>query len=675
MISLRGRIPIPVADRIANRLARVMRPPARPPRLLPWARGLTFRKGRRTFPFRPDDHPAQYFALLAFDRILDRQWRYRQFITIKPTQDGGTMVCQSILQLYVLGILGDPVVAGLPDMNLAGKQWREKTRPLVIDSALDPWLPTEGPGSEGNSTPISVQINGATLTYMGGGASNEAGQAMVSARVLARDELDSIDPWNAELMKGRLDSYPDDSLISDTSTIKHDRLEASQILSSFEVSTRGVMEYACPRCRTFIDWRWKMVDVDLTSEITAQASPHLVCPSCQARHDEVARRAMVRRLENARLAGPGWHLTHDGQIHGTVPDTLTWGHLWRALHSPLQSMPDLAAKYWAAQHALKTRGDHHPLRRFTRDRDCAIYVGDDQAEDLALARITRALLVARANHTTDWRLAHNERAEDGDSLHIASDAQAAEFLTIAVDVQKGGERSPPRAYFLIQGMDSAQRTWDCAWGHVIFCAAGRQASEPEIMLGLDRLTAQADAIAARFDRPLVRRGIDVGDQQDTLRRWLLRRPAWWAVKGASREVKVGKVVTDDLAGWIQGTEQTDRDGRFRLWLIATDEPQRFAQNAFLLPAGAPGAAHLPAGIDGTSAIVRHYCATAEIPDGKGGTIWSDREKHREHHPEWQTRHDFLDCRRYAVALGRQYLQTLTRPAPRKVDANAWFGTK
>jgi|GEM_PF-5058293 len=674
-------IPSPALRQISQRLAAGVRPQPLPQSPLEFAETLTFRQGKKTERYQPRRHAPQWFFLEAFGKALHGEIPQRRFLTMKPTQDGGTLVTQCIPQLYVTAVIGDPVIAGFPDMSLAGKQWRQKTRPLIIDSKLSHILPITGPGSEGNSAPIEITLSpidqksaasGATLSFMGAGASNEAGQAMLTGRVLPRDEFDSIDPHNATLMEGRLDAFGHDALILDNSTLKND-IE-TPFTKALKESTDCHLEYGCAHCQRFVWWQWEHVRIDLANGVsTARDTVHLECPHCHQAITDLHRIQMdMMRLDNARLVGRGQHVDERGQVQGPLPDTLSWGMTWTALDTPRVTLSYLAVKYYEA-HEAKALGVHDKMRRFHRDRLCRFYADDRLSEeDGTPTSITRELLVKRsAAAPASYGLRQRTKDEDGDSINLTHRPDGPAFLIVAGDVQRGGKKAPPRVYFQIEGADHHQSTWTMGWGHLVFCPAGRQATEHEIHAGLDRLHQLAAEASAAFGLPVVKKGLDVGDNQKEVRAWLKPRKDWWAIKGASNNRATDNQF--DIPGWIYRREQHDEDGA-PWWLYFPDvEARRAALDGFLLDLGASGAAHLPHGLDASMALVRHLCASIEIPDGKGGKRWSAKEADRKFHPEWSYRNDFQDTRTYMRAMLLAHVAGVggTRIA-RTVNAADWF---
>lgn len=687
---------------IANYLAERIRPKALPPTVLEFSATLKFRDRNKVKPYQPALHPPQWFFLHAFGEAVAGRTQHRRFLQLKPTQDGGTMTGQVIPQLYVTVIDQHPVLAGFPDMQLAGKQWRQKLRPLIVDSKMTDILPTTGPGSEGNSSPIEVALKGTSLNYMGAGAKNEAAQAMLTGKLLTRDEYDSIDQHNATLMEGRLDDYGPDGIIIDTTTLKLDvaspivdAIASDQVLS-FHV------EYPCPWCDRHRWWQWEDVRLDLTTIETAKESICFECPFCHKTFNDLHRIQMgTMQLERARLVARGQHVDEHGVVVGALIKSQTWAITWTALDSPRIALVYLAAKWFEATEQLK-QGAHHKMRRFHRDRLCRQYLGDVIEDEGGVpTRITYDTLV-RISAASTYGMLDEVKLPGGDSINITDLPSGPAFLIASGDIQRGGEKSPPRIYFEIDGADYFENTWVQAWGHIVFCPAGRQATKAEIFAGLDRWHELIERLSAQYGLPVGKRGFDVGDNQDELRQWLKLHPTYWAIKGDSNTKAQDN--NFDQEGWIYRREQHDTNGaRWNLYLIDQDA-QRVAQDGFLVTAAkitaerqaakagsrdaadldpaavavAPpilaGAAHLPRGLDSQRALIRHYCASIEINDGKG-TRWSKSAADRKWHPEWTPRKDFLHVRKYLRAMLHAHVTGGGSGQRRTVSAANWFKRK
>ena len=285
------------------------------------------------------------------------------------------------------------------------------------------------------------------------------------------------------------------------------------------------------------------------------------------------------------------------------------------------------------------------MRSFFQDYLARPYVGDRAIEDGLPNQITRTYLASRSD-ASHYGPARGATLEESDSTHAADCPPEVEWLTAAVDVQRGGQRAPGRLYYVATGWDAQGRSFDLAWGHLILAPVGTQPNTAELHAGLDRMHALLASLAQEYGRPLARRGVDVGDRQDELRLWLIKHPEWWPVKGMASSMKADQKQSRlfDMGGTICRREITERAGRWWLYWIDTPNCRREAQSAFRVPAMKPGAAHLPVGLSNNDTIVRHYCGTAEIPSHAGGSRWSEKDADRKHHPEWQRRVDYLDCR-------------------------------
>ena len=144
----------------------------------------------------------------------------------------------------------------------------------------------------------------------------------------------------------------------------------------------------------------------------------------------------------------------------------------------------------------------------------------------------------------------------------------------------------------------------------------------------------------------------MGDRQDEIRRWLRSHPDWWAIKGTGPlKAQVG-----DCAGWLYRRQQ---DAGWVLYLVETDGATR-AVHGEILAGNGVGSLAMPHGLERQSALVLHICATVEYEPGR----WSSKPKDRAHHPEWQTRHDYLDAVAYSRALAYGWERTAPKTKPR-----------
>ncbi len=613
-------------------------------------------------PYRYGSDPCQAYLLDQFD-----SGKWNRFFVCAPPQFGGkTLVAIVITMLRQAIGARVPVGYGLPTLADLDKAWAEKLRPALKDSGYGSHLPAAGPGARGGrghtlqlTDPESGEAEGLIVFLAGGGYGSTVGAALI-------DEIDQFrtsagEPlWGAiEDIFNRANAYGSAALRVGAGTIEDDNQSVILPLV-FEQGTGTTCHPRCPHCHAWVRLDFDHLSIDFADEDTAAQSARLACPRCATAWTEDDRQ---KSLKDCRFPHQGQVVTIDGTVAGPVPRTQSLGLWWSALESPHTTLGDIAREWYRAKTALDTRSDHELMRKFWRYRRCQVYTAD-KGEDGAPVQVTRGYLAARSAAST-YGLNHGKQIhdEDGDSIHIAEKPEGVEFLSVTEDVQQGGQRAPGRNYFLVQGWASDRRSWDIAWGHLVACATGRSPSEGELHACLERVHVLATEIAKDYGLPLLKRGVDVGDRLPEIRRWLVRHPEWLAIRGveANRKAQQG-----DIQGVIYRRQQ---DGGWWLHEVDVHEMRQRAQNSFLVPAGKPGAAHLPEGLKSTDAIIMHYCATALITDTKSGLRWSDRQTDRQKHADWQKRRDFLDCRTYGCALAEYQIRDMTRPKPKRRYGN------
>lgn len=582
-------------------------------------------------PMSVQGHPAQEAIVQAYD-----SGRYRRFAWAKPVQDGGTLI--GLVPMFRRAIVErQTVVMAYPTGDSAKDIWTTKVWPVL--AAFGGQDPQSGGGSRGGAARVVRLPSGGQFILRAAGGRGESGQASITGDALFVDEVeDWPDLHRLELIGQRINESVDPLAVY-CCTVKRDRQpgqpDASLILMLVEEGSNGRLHYPCHACGLMQRLEWERVDLEAAA---------YRC-ECGAHWSEPQRLEALRR----------WSLVHER------PRSDFFTLAWSALDSPRKGLHQLVKEYQRAIEFVD-QGNHGPMRSFYRDRLTTGYTKDLEDADGAPARITCGYLAARSKAST-YSINHGKEVhdEEGDSIHVSHKPEGVEFLTITEDVQQGGQRAPGRNYFLIQGWAADRRSWDLAWGHLVACPAGRSPSEPELHACLDRVHSLSEGIAKEIGSPLLKRGVDVGDRLPEIRRWLVRNPQWLAIRGVETN---RKAMPGDLQGVIYKRQQ---EGGWTLYEIDVHEMRQRAQNGFLAPVGKPGAAHLPEGLTMQSSLIAHYCATALIADGKSGLRWSDRKEDRKHHPDWQKRHDLLDCRTYGCALAELQINDLTRrsSAPRR----------
>ncbi len=97
--------------------------------------------GRR---FRCDRQP---YTALWLDEIDAGRWS--RCVATGPTQSGKTLAGFVLPLLYHLFELGETVICGLPDMDMAADKWREDILPVIEHARFRDLLPRRGGGSRG----------------------------------------------------------------------------------------------------------------------------------------------------------------------------------------------------------------------------------------------------------------------------------------------------------------------------------------------------------------------------------------------------------------------------------------------------------------------------------------------------------------------------------------------
>ncbi len=642
------------ANLLSGRVLARSRKRRAPPTFREFAGTLTYPggplKGHRV---QPDSDPCQDYLYKQFD-----SGRWERIYVCAPPQYGGKTINGVLVPALRYAVsLRLPVGYGLPTLQDLDKAWSEKLLPALRNSGYGSHLPTSGPGARGGrghtlqfTDPETGEFEG-MLVFLAGGA---YGSTVAAAIV---DEVDQFRTSDGAPLTGQLEdifnranAYGRKALRIAVGTIEHDT-QSIIVPLVMEQGTGTRPWLPCHACGGHICLTGDELQYDPVDEETARQSAVLVCPLCAGTWNDSQR---LKSLKSALFVHKG-QTVEKGAIVGPEPRTSALGLLWNAYESSLTNLGELAVEHFRACLPLHARNDHGLMRKFWRYRRCQVYLNDVLAEDSAPNQLTRGFLCARSEGSAYGPITAS-KIKDGDGTHESVVCpQEVEGLIVSCDVQRGGLRAPGRLYYLVSGVCGDFRTFDLSWGSLTLAPIGAQPNTAELHSGLDRLHRLALGISELYARPIIRRGIDVGDRQDEIRQWLIRYPEWWPVKGIGHTPKASE--SWDIPEWIYRREM---EGRWNLYEIDVNKVRHQAQVGFLVPSGAPGAAHVPKGLIGTDSLVRHYCGTALVPDLRGGVRWSDKDADRKNHAEWQRRIDLLDCRTYMLALAYQWTRELDR---------------
>jgi hypothetical protein len=88
--------------------------------------------------------------------------------------------------------MGETVICGLPDMDMASDKWNMDILPVLEQSRYRDLMPQRGGGSRGGKVESVKFTNGATLKFMSGGGSDKS-RAGFTSRVVVVTETDGMD--------------------------------------------------------------------------------------------------------------------------------------------------------------------------------------------------------------------------------------------------------------------------------------------------------------------------------------------------------------------------------------------------------------------------------------------------------------------------------------------------
>lgn len=344
-------------------------------------------------PFRAARHPV-------VGLLLDELPKWRRSATTGPGQDGKSLCAFIFPILYHLFEVGEDVICGLPNMDMAADKWRDDLLPAIEASQYRHLLPKRGAGSRGGKVLAIKFRHGRVLRFMSAGARDKA-KAGKTTRVVNITETDGMDAPGGgskeadpiRQIEARTKAFGAASKTYLECTVSN---ENGRIWKEYKAGTESRIEVPCPHCAAWVTWErehlvgWQ----DAKNVLEAGENARLACPKCGATCDEQQKIGAVRL---ARL------------VH-TRTDTDTLGFRWNAAVSLLKPLSEIARDEWKAAQS------------------------DDEMAQRALNQFTWATPVKPEKVSlseTDWtRLA----ARQGHEVRGIVPADA-EFLTAGMDLQ------------------------------------------------------------------------------------------------------------------------------------------------------------------------------------------------------------------------------------------------
>jgi hypothetical protein len=589
------------------------------PSVVEFARTVTLPDGGGGM-YDPASHPAQLCIYQAADAGAS------SITIVKPVQDGGSLA-SFILILRRIHALAQTGIIAYPTMAAAKDAWTTKVWPIL--AAQGGTVPQSGGGSRGGASSVVTIPSGGRCILRAAGGRHESGQASATGDCLLDDETDDWPSMRVLRMIERRITKSPDPLIVHVSTVKRDGEggEGSHILRLYDEGTQTRLHYPCPHCGDYGPYEFDAINYEQRA---------VACAHCAALITEPQRLAALkkwRRVDGAK--------------------SRKFSILWTALDSPFpisvsgtkySILDGLAEEYEQAARQVAI-GDHGLMRQYVRDRFCRPYRADIQTDDQGQTVIPTRNKIAAIASQSMIHLEVDRRETDGDSVHLAHVPAGYEHQAIGVDVQRGGDTAPPRLYFSILARNpSAGRICLTGWGTIALAPMGRQATDGEIMEGLDRLR---DLLPDWYPGvPIVSRFIDVNDggwmqggkraANAAVLRWIKANPTWVGIRGSDAITPS----PGDIPNWVYRRVE----GAIKLRYVCTLNAIRTLHGEICSGSmDLPHALSVKGGNNQYTAIVMHWCGTVEYEPGK----WSKEKKDAKHHQEWQKRIDYLHSSAYA----------------------------
>jgi phage terminase large subunit GpA-like protein len=307
----------------------------------------------------------QPYTALWFDEVDSGRWS--RCVATGPTQSGKTLCCFVIPLLYHLFELGETVICGLPDMDMAGDKWREDILPSIEQSRYRDLLPRRGGGSRGGRVESLQFGNGATLKFMSGGGGDKS-RAGFTSRVVMITETDGMDEAGGgsresdkiTQLEARTRAYGSRKRVYMECTVS---TEGGRTWREYTSGTQSLILLPCPHCRDWVSpQREHLVGwQEARSQAEARRDSAFRCPSCEALWSDADR---VGANQAARLVHTGQSLDEEGNAMGEPPETDTLGFRWSAVNNLFLTAGDAGSDEWRAARSADEENAEREMRQF-----------------------------------------------------------------------------------------------------------------------------------------------------------------------------------------------------------------------------------------------------------------------------------------------------------------------
>ena len=338
--------------------------------------------------YRHHRHPVSRPWFEARDRDL-----FSRYAFTGPTQCGKTLMGYVLPVLYHLFEIGETVIIGIPNMDMANDKWQQDFLPTIEASRYRSYLPARGEGSRGGQVKRSIAFtNGAVLRFMSGGG-NDKKRAGYTSRVVAITETDGMDTSGEasreadkiEQLEGRTRAYGrTEKRIYLECTVS---IERGRIWQELINGTDSRIARPCPHCGEYVVPErvhlrgWEHAD----SEEQAAQLARWHCPACEVAWRDEERRAAAER---GVLVHRGQKVSLDGEIVGEAPQTQTMSFRFSAIDNPFATAGDLGAEEWLAKRAADRENAERKMKQF-------VFVIPDEPPEINLTPLEPADVRAR----------------------------------------------------------------------------------------------------------------------------------------------------------------------------------------------------------------------------------------------------------------------------------------
>jgi phage terminase large subunit GpA-like protein len=307
----------------------------------------------------------QPFAALWFAEVDSGRWS--RHVASGPSQSGKTLTCFVIPLLYHLFELGETVICGLPDMDMAADKWREDLLPVIERSRYADLLPSRGGGSRGGRVQTLQFLNGATLKFMSGGGSDKS-RAGFTSRVVVITETDGMDQASGtsresdkiSQLQARTQAFGERARLYMECTVS---TADGRTWREIKAGTDSRIILPCPHCAGWVTPEREHLHgwQDAQNVMEASSRAALACPSCGASWTEQERSDANHR---GRLLHRGQGVDVAGEISGELPPTRTLGFRYTAANNLLMEMKQVAEAEWEAPRTTDADSADKRLRQF-----------------------------------------------------------------------------------------------------------------------------------------------------------------------------------------------------------------------------------------------------------------------------------------------------------------------